>query len=883
MELLEEIKFAITWEELEEDRIRYANKWYITYRNDIPEWLMKWMKEKREQFGLLRITNILRILGNDHFYLSESHEGCNLPLVLELFCTVPRSLKLMAALPKKSAFVWALSTYMLNEEMTTEQMSWMFQKNLDFFWRELAKNPAVRKKEILLSVFRLLKYVSPDEILCALRTRYWSKALMDYDKCELRDIETDAERIRYYKIMLHTPAIQAIDTQPKRADAVKLIMNKDGADRYLNMICCDSFLRYEFGFDFAMRMANKMEDPGKAADCFARWEFDNNAQKAGMVRLIVDSEGNPRFLKMLEQKASEWGTDERDRLLTSTPLHAAGIICKCEEAERIESAFRNIGTASVVLGQSNFPGHDFMIEAVLKRKKALLRYLNDGDLSAETVAYLCDKDDYVQQFLYLNAWSAGDINKLAKADGLAIFKLHGSEILDLGQKFQKNAPYTYQEVQAFNCICSSETGYYQRLNIFFTLLGRLRSEEACRRICQFSKRYENTLTAREAENVIVRLSQGDLPSMSRKLLSIPVSSETAAKVMTTSTDLEPILRLATTETEVLFAIENPGLCKNGLEEGMKCFLDKDDTVQKVKEELGLPDEFYREHEDTVWKFLASGNGSYVHSYMNVSSVRDAFKVVVKAAMCDQLNELRYTDLDKECCMDISDRMYEHWTQDDVQTIDGYQIYEDTTFRGIMNLGAVPTRTCMNYANGMYRQCLLAYFDGNKKIIYVKQNDTVVARAVIRLTKTANQLVDQSKERLSFTDVTDNHVVKNKTSVPFIETPVVFLERCYSGIQGKKRREIESAIIHFAMEKADKIGCGFLVSGEYLTTVETTNWHESLSLTLKSVFITRSKAGEQYLDSFGGVYSNKGGYSPENTYVTAKCFCEASLANVEAEE
>ena len=74
-----------------------------------------------------------------------------------------------------------------------------------------------------------------------------------------------------------------------------------------------------------------------------------------------------------------------------------------------------------------------------------------------------------------------------------------------------------------------------------------------------------------------------------------------------------------------------------------------------------------------------------------------------------------------------------------------------------------------------------------------------------------------------------------------------------------------------MEKAEELGCGYLVSGEYETTIAGSTWGKTLIKAKNPVFITKSKAGEQYLDSFGGVYSNKGSGWHENTYVNAKCF------------
>ena len=40
-------------------------------------------------------------------------------------------------------------------------------------------------------------------------------------------------------------------------------------------------------------------------------------------------------------------------------------------------------------------------------------------------------------------------------------------------------------------------------------------------------------------------------------------------------------------------------------------------------------------------------------------------------------------------------------------------------------------------------------------------------------------------------------------------------------------EIESVIIRFAMEKAEELGCGYLVSGEYETTIAGSTWGKTL--------------------------------------------------------
>ena len=82
---------------------------------------------------------------------------------------------------------------------------------------------------------------------------------------------------------------------------------------------------------------------------------------------------------------------------------------------------------------------------------------------------------------------------------------------------------------------------------------------------------------------------------------------------------------------------------------------------------------------------------------------------------------------------------------------------------------------MNYRDGAYNECLLSTFDANKKVIYVTEEDEIIGRAILRLTK----LSDEGDKNLHFEDVAED-TPDNK------ENLVVFLERCYkNGFSGKK--------------------------------------------------------------------------------------------------
>ena len=60
--------------------------------------------------------------------------------------------------------------------------------------------------------------------------------------------------------------------------------------------------------------------------------------------------------------------------------------------------------------------------------------------------------------------------------------------------------------------------------------------------------------------------------------------------------------------------------------------------------------------------------------------------------------------------------------------------EEDDFYHTLQLGELPHSTCLSYRTGSQRECLLAAFDSNKKIVLVKKDEAVVARACLRLTK-----------------------------------------------------------------------------------------------------------------------------------------------------
>ena len=151
---------------------------------------------------------------------------------------------------------------------------------------------------------------------------------------------------------------------------------------------------------------------------------------------------------------------------------------------------------------------------------------------------------------------------------------------------------------------------------------------------------------------------------------------------------------------------------------------------------------------------------------------------------------------------------------------------------------------MSYINGRYAHCLLSYFDANKKIVYLKaENGSVIARAVMRLTKATNAS-EHVRQTLSFVDVE----AEAATTEMETEYPVLFLEHMYTGCQDEMREKLEQDMIQFAYEKAKSMHVKLVVSNKYTSC-------KDLEKERTGIYITRSKSGYQYLDSFNGMHQN----------------------------
>ena len=146
--------------------------------------------------------------------------------------------------------------------------------------------------------------------------------------------------------------------------------------------------------------------------------------------------------------------------------------------------------------------------------------------------------------------------------------------------------------------------------------------------------------------------------------------------------------------------------------------------------------------------------------------------------------------------------------------------------------------------GSQRECLLAAFDSNKKIVLVKKDEAVVARACLRLTKGAFQkppAVD-----FSFADLSQENMDIGKPVTS--EKPVLFLESIYTfGLNDIEKEEVMKLAVSLTTQKAAELGVVAVLARRYLGCYE----RDEYVLAPFYVYISKSKNGWQYLDSLGG--------------------------------
>lgn len=212
------------------------------------------------------------------------------------------------------------------------------------------------------------------------------------------------------------------------------------------------------------------------------------------------------------------------------------------------------------------------------------------------------------------------------------------------------------------------------------------------------------------------------------------------------TQLQAFIPDFTTESDAVFALNNMTalLERTDWKQVRKDILTTDADWLDLKEKLAFSDDFVEQNRETVTEFLLQGGAAMVRALYGELDGQElaveALRRIVQAELMGQFYKLKYFagDLQREIRYPVSEMQESLWKKNLSLARGTFWAEEVDDFYHTLRLGELPHSTCLSYRTGSQRECLLAAFDSNKKIILVKKDEAVVARACLRMTKGAFQ-------------------------------------------------------------------------------------------------------------------------------------------------
>lgn len=515
--------------------------------------------------------------------------------------------------------------------------------------------------------------------------------------------------------------------------------------------------------------------------------------------------------------------------------------------------FKNIDLGSVLSYQEGI-----LTYAITHNKKHFIR-LVDGhwalfsQIPSNSILYY---QDFYSQRLNLNELTEKDLDDCAWMTG----KNRSQRLLTA------NCRYTFAEVRLL----------YEASSSYVTLYGKLQSEDLDYRIRvmrQLLKRdaLDDISSEEELSALAARLDQKPLHNWRQEDFG-HVEGLTAgdtARLLIHLDKLAHLLPSIKNRTDTMLVLRNlERLEQFGAMDTLKANLfEADPDWCSLADDMKLTQEFKAQYQDEIMAFLCRDGAGIAQTYARElnDNQREAFHRVVKAELMGQFITLKYFegDLERELGCPVSLSVKANWPQNGIHTDQNMTVLERDDFFSTILLGTQPYATCLSYHSGSYRHCLLACFDSNKKVLYAKKNDRVVGRACIRLTKCCMGGAGKtgSGPKFDFVDLED--IAGSREPAQANEWVTLFLERPYiSRVDTKAQREIERLFIAFARQKARDMGTMLVLSTDYGAANP-----KGFVRTRLSIYISASKAGEQYLDSLSGQasVSDQGSYE-ENHFL-----------------
>lgn len=306
--------------------------------------------------------------------------------------------------------------------------------------------------------------------------------------------------------------------------------------------------------------------------------------------------------------------------------------------------------------------------------------------------------------------------------------------------------------------------------------------------------------------------------------------------------------------EARYVLSNLTQCQEtaSMEEFRKKALECNEEWKYLADIFAFPEEFIAENRERIIRFIFEDGAHIMKIYCESQREKlDDLRRLVSAELMGRFKELKYyqDDLSQEIDYPVAEWQKKIWIENSREEQGELAVWEEDGLLPVMQMGVKPHETCLSYIGGMYRQCLLACHDANKKVLYLSYRGKVVLRAAIRLTKGAYYDVTENKHpRIHFANLMADGTQRRADSEERAqEYLTLFLERAYiAELPERLEHNAYQMMLRLMKRKTREMNALLTVSTSYQESMG-----DELIPFYYFMYISKSKAGEQYLDSLGG--------------------------------
>ena len=489
---------------------------------------------------------------------------------------------------------------------------------------------------------------------------------------------------------------------------------------------------------------------------------------------------------------------------------------------------------------------ELLLYAITQKKKAFLNLINEEPelfYDLPNASMLLKKEMY-QEYINLNTLNRKNLKDSA-------------DLILSNDRFELLAKreHTFEELKLLCTAKEALIRLYEQLTCKCDeRLMVLR--ELIKRECvpySFWKGQIEPLAAALSEKPLSRWIREDFRNIS------DLSYGTALWLLVYREQLKGMEKEITMEQQALYLLKDLVLVKecDSLSELKEKLILGDVSWGLLKEKLSFSEEFVQNNAARIGNFLFVGGAEIMETFLERQPSKiEEIQRLVTAELLGKFDELKYPsgDLMREIDFEVSEEAEKEWKKDRTFTRGNLVLKEETGLLPVMQIGEIPSYSCLSYRSGLNSDCLLSCFDSNKKFFFIRKNGQVVFRAMIRLTK-GSYVGDRMRKKIQFADLSGAGKPKEEEG----EELVLFLERYYE--KKLTDEELDQAVnfaITAAKEKAKKLGARLVLSCYYQDDVKTKEYIKSNYY----LYISKSKNGSQYLDSLYGEasVSDSGDYS-----------------------